>query len=91
MVKPKSQFVVNAAHRRGPPQYPPNPAYPNGVDSVLAAPNVPSCKAELPYPAPERLVWMVRCKRCGYSAAITAAGRPDDPKTVTVPCKRALQ
>ena len=30
-----------------------------------AAPGVPSCRAELPYPAPERLVWIVRCRRCG--------------------------
>lgn len=91
MVKPKSQFDIKATARRGPPQCPPNPAYPDGVDVQDAAPGVAACKVDLPYPAPERLVWSVRCKRCGYRVAVTAAGRPDDPRSVTVPCKAALQ
>lgn len=87
----KGQFDIKATARRGPPQCPPNPAYPDGVDVQDAAPGVPACKVDLPYPAPERLVWMVRCKRCGYRLAITAAGRPDDPRSATIPCKEALQ
>lgn len=91
MSKPVKQFVIKATNRRGPPQCPPNPAYPDGIDvgADHAEPG-PSCKAALPYPAPERLVWMVRCKRCGYRAAVTAAGRRDDPRSVTMPCKAAL-
>ena len=91
MSKPKGQFDIKPMLRRGPPQCPPNPDYPNGVDVQEAAPGVPSCRADLPYPAPERLVWQVRCRRCGFSLAITAAGRLDDPRSVTVPCKAALQ
>lgn len=87
----KPQFTVMATGRRGPPQRPPDPRYPEGMDLTEAAPGVPSCRAELPYPAPERLVWIVRCRRCGLSLAITAAGRADDPRSVTVPCRGKLQ
>lgn len=87
----KPQFDIKAINRRGPPQHPANPAYPNGMDVDRVMPGAASCRAELPYPAPERLVWRVRCRRCGYVLAITAAGRPDDPRSVTLPCKEALQ
>ena len=87
----KPQFAIKPTRRSGPPECPPNPAYPNGVDVQQAAPGVPSCRADLPYPAPERLVWQVRCRRCGYTLAVTAAGRPDDPRSVTVPCREKLQ
>ena len=85
------QFTIKATHLNGPPQQPSDPRYPDGVDVQSAAPGLPSCKADLPYPAPERLVWSIRCKRCGYRAGVTAAGRPDDPRSVTLPCKRPLQ
>lgn len=66
----------------------PNPAFPNGVDIVMhATPDAPSCKVAIPYPAPECGVWIVACSRCGLRAGVTAAGRPDDPKSLTVPCK----
>lgn len=87
----KPQFDIKPTLRRGPPQHPANAAYPNGVDVQEAAPGVPSCRVDLPYPAPERLVWSVRCRRCGFTLAITAAGRADDPRTVTVPCREKLQ
>lgn len=91
MSRVHEQFSVKATRRRGPPQCLPDPAYPDGIDVEATAPGVPSCKVNLPYPAPERLVWSVRCRRCGYTAAVTAAGRPDDPRSVTLPCKRPLQ
>jgi hypothetical protein len=87
----KPQFDIKPTRRRGPPKCAPDPAYPAGVGLQGAAPGVPSCRADLPYPAPERLVWQVRCRRCGYAVAITAAGRPDDPRSVTVPCREKLQ
>jgi C4-type Zn-finger protein len=42
---------------------------------------------ELPYPAKRCGLFLVICDKCGYSAAITTAGRPDDPRKVTLPCK----
>lgn len=63
----------------------PNPDYPGGIKVNLAGDGI-GCEKALPYPAPECGVWLVRCERCGASAAITAAGRTDDPKQVTLPC-----
>lgn len=66
----------------------PNPAYPNGID-VVTEPGKegPRCKTDLPYPAPECGLHSVRCAKCGTSVMVTAAGRIDDPKSVTIPCK----
>jgi len=87
----KPQFTVRAMHRNGPPTCRPNPAYPNGIDVRETAPGVQSCRAELPYPAPERLIWSVRCRLCGRTLMLTAAGRADDPRSVTIPCRDKLQ
>lgn len=85
------QFSIKATDRRGPPRCPSNPAYPAGKHIQLASPGVPSCSTEIPYPADECLTWIIRCKRCGLAVAITAAGRPDDPRSLTVSCKARLQ
>ena len=71
---------------RGKAQCPPNPDYPNGV--AVPAPNgVPvSCKVELPYPAPECGHHKIECLTCGFILVVTAAGRPDDPISVRLPC-----
>ena len=69
---------------RGKAQCPPNPAYPDGID--LDTGSKPSCRAELPYPAPECGTWLARCALCGVAVACTAAGRPDDPRSITLPC-----
>jgi hypothetical protein len=71
------------------PQCEPNPAYPNGMDVDLRSSKSvrASCVADLPYPAARCGVYLVVCEKCGYSVAITTAGRPDDPRKVTLPCK----
>ena len=69
------------------PQCPPNPNYPNGMDIDSAKGAVKSCKTDLPYPAKRCGVYIVKCLNCGYTAAITTAGRVDDPRSVTLPCK----
>jgi len=70
-------------------QCPPNPQYPNGKPIDLANGGFPTCKVDLPYPAPECGVWVVECDRCDASVGITAAGRVDDPLCVTIACKKA--
>ena len=45
------------------------------------------CCMNLPYPAPRCGVYVIICRKCGFKAVITIAGRPDDPRTVTLPCK----
>ena len=70
------------------PQGEPNPAYPNGMEVDLRNGKArPGCVAELPYPAKRCGFYLVVCDKCGYSLVITTAGRPDDPRKVTLPCK----
>lgn len=73
---------------RGKAQCPPDPSYPNGIALDCSDGRSPSCTVFLPYPAPECGVWLVRCHDCSMSVAVTAAGRPDDPTSVTVACVR---
>jgi hypothetical protein len=65
----------------------PNPAYPDGVDADCSRGAERSCTAQLPYPAEGIGMHIVECTECGFRAAITAAGRADDPRSVTIPCK----
>ena len=86
MSKPPIQVQWRSAYRKA--KCPPNPAYPDGIDIVMTKDGEAACSIALPYPAPECGLWLVSCPRCGFSAAITAAGRPDDPRSAQVPCKR---
>lgn len=72
---------------RGVARCAPNPDYPNGIALYCAKPGEMACKVSLPYPAHECGVWIVRCKSCPMAVAVTAAGRPDDPISVTMPCQ----
>lgn len=67
------------------PQCPPNPDHPSGID-VDTSGGAPSCSTTLPYPAKRCGYFVVECRVCGYRAAVTTAGRPDDPRSVTVAC-----
>ena len=70
------------------PQEKPDPAFPDGIRINLApSPLVKTCSRHVPYPAPRCGQYAIKCNRCGFSALITVAGRPDDPKSVTLPCK----
>lgn len=72
-----------------PPTQPPNPDYPNGVSVDFArAGDAKTCTTALVCPAPSRGYWLITCEACDYRSVVTAAGRPDDPCRVTVPCKR---
>lgn len=75
----------------GKAQCPPDPDFPNGkpveIAFLPAEGDVSVCdEIELQHPAPERGLWVIECAVCGRKAAITAAGRPDDPSTVRVSC-----
>jgi hypothetical protein len=69
------------------PQCAPNPDFPDGVDVDVTMGQRPACRSTLPYPAARCGFYVVTCKRCGYRAAITTAGRPDDPRSVMIPCQ----
>jgi len=70
------------------PRNPPDPAYPDGIDlSVARRGEWPVCRVELPYPAQSIGHWVVTCQACGMTVGATAAGRRDDPRSITMPCK----
>lgn len=64
-----------------------NPAYPNGMTVDLAGDADCGCSIELPYPAKRCGLYVIKCSECNYTCGITTAGRPDDPRWVTVPCQ----
>lgn len=81
-------FKIEWIDRGREPQCPPNPAYPDGIDLDGAQElGVPTCKTALPYPAKRCGLYYVECKICGSNALITTAGRPDDPRSVCIPCQ----
>ncbi len=75
------------ASGRGKAQCPSDPKFPSGIAVDASHPGRPSCLFALPYPAPECGHFVVRCELCDMSAAITAAGRPDDPVSVRMECR----
>lgn len=75
------EFIASG---RGKAQFPPDPKYPNG--RAIQSGGTPACTVKLPYPAPECGCFIVKCAVCQTTMAVTAAGRPDDPISVTVPC-----
>jgi hypothetical protein len=71
---------------RGKAQCAPDPAYPHGQEICLEANVSPKCVVALPYPAPECGVFFIKCTACKMTVVVTAAGRPDDPISVEIPC-----
>ena len=74
------------------PQCPPDPRYPTGIDVDAVAwagmdPATQSCRTELPYPAKRCGHYEVTCSLCDMRVIVTTAGRPDDPKSIRLPCK----
>jgi hypothetical protein len=83
VIEKKIEFVPSG---RGKAQCPPDAAYPHGK-AIPPLPGIAdTCLVELPYPAPECGVWKVECLKCGCTAMVTAAGRPDDPISFYMPC-----
>lgn len=72
------------------PTQPPHKEWPSGVGLDTSRDAEFKCVVLLSYPAPRIGNYEVRCQLCGYAAMVTTAGRIDDPKTLTVPCKPRL-
>lgn len=69
------------------PRVAPNPSYPDGIDLDLTNGKRPMCEVSLPYPARRIGTYVVACTTCGLRAGCTTAGRPDDPRSIRLPCK----
>ena len=72
------------------PQCAPNPQYPTGIDLDMSNGAVARCKTTVPYPARRCGYYTLVCRQCKIAVAVTTAGRPDDPRSVIVPCKKPL-
>lgn len=68
------------------PKCQPDPEYPTGKDVGCVEDGQKSCKVDLPYPAKRCGVFIVECETCKVRVAVTTAGRPDDPRSLTMPC-----
>lgn len=84
---PAQQFDIDWHDSGREPQVKPNPAYPTGIDVVGVKPGELGCRVALPYPARRCGAYKVVCKLCGYRLILSTAGRPDDPRSVSVPCR----
>ncbi|MBR0883890.1 hypothetical protein ACVMGC_000966 [Bradyrhizobium barranii subsp. barranii] len=88
--KPEPLLHVHWVDRGYEPKHPPNPQYPDGVDVDLTGGDrlARNCKTSMPYPAKRVGYFVVTCGKCHFKTIITTAGRPDDPRSVRLPCKR---
>ena len=81
-----SALIVTWLDGETEPKCAPNPDYPNGIDVDGSNGAKETRKTALPYPAKRCGVYMIRCPICGIKVIVTTAGRPDDPRSVTMPC-----
>ena len=80
-------FKIEWIDKKREPVVAPDPRYPLGVDvDGVTDPKKPRCKTALPYPAKRCGTYLIVCTDCGFSAAVTTAGRPDDPRSFETNC-----
>jgi hypothetical protein len=82
----KNQFEILWVDSGVMPQCPPRPEYPDGVDIDASRGQFLACVTPLDYPAPRVGYYQIKCRICGRNLAVTTAGRPDDPRSIKVPC-----
>lgn len=82
------KFEIRWFTRGGPPKGKPNPAFPKGVDLDISEGAERACSTPLPYPTGHKSIgtWEVHCLTCGRRAMVTAASRPDDPRSLKIAC-----
>lgn len=83
----KDQFTITWADSGHYPKVKPDPDYPEGRDMNGVPEGQTGCRVPLPYPAKRIGSYTVVCKLCGFRLFLTTAGRPDDPRSVTIPCE----
>ena len=83
----QGQFAIRWIDSGREPKCPPDPNFPNGKDCDLSNGKV-HCKVNVPHPTPRCGYWFLKCERCGSATLATTAGRPDDPRSFMIACKR---
>ena len=89
--KGASMLTVNWIDFKQEPRSAPDRFYPDGMDVNIAGKAKRTCFTELPYPAARCGVYIIDCDTCGLRTGVTTAGRPDDPRSVTVACRAVKQ
>ena len=84
-------FDVTWVDRKCDARCSPNPEWPAGIRLDMTRHGEGGCLYVLPYPAPRCGLYLITCRECGVAAAVTAAGRADDPVSVKLPCDKAKQ
>ena len=85
-----AQFKISWHDAGREPQCQPNPAFPDGMDVDGSDEAKVTCWTALPYPARRCGHYLVECLICGLRVTLTTAGRPDDPRSLTMPCRAVL-
>ncbi len=86
-----NQFDIEFNQTGGKAKHKPNPNYPKGIDVDVSQGAKSTCTTPVGYPAKCIGFWSIECRVCRQKAAVTAAGRADDPRSVKLPCKIATQ
>lgn len=68
------------------PKCAPDPAFPAGMDIDLSKGARITCQTMLAYPAKRCGAYVISCDNCRQRVALTTAGRPDDPRVITLGC-----
>lgn len=87
----ESAFKIEWIDAGREPQCAPNPDYPDGIDVDYSGGAKSACTVKIDYPAKRCGHYTIKCQRCGSSLVCSTAGRPDDPRSVKLPCKELLQ
>jgi hypothetical protein len=82
----QNRFIVEWFDLQVQATEPANPEFPDGIKIDVSLGAMLTCNIGLKYPAPGVGRYHIACRECGRTAAITTAGRADDPKSVRFPC-----
>jgi hypothetical protein len=69
------------------PKCAPDPAFPDGKDVDASNGERLTCSIDLQHPTPRCGYYVVECDTCDFVVVVTTAGRPDDPRSVMLPCQ----
>lgn len=83
----ESRFLVDWCDGHRESTYPADAGYPNGTAIDVALDATRACRLELPYPAARCGLWVITCRQCAFSIALSTSGRADDPRSARLPCR----
>jgi hypothetical protein len=83
-------FIIKYIDRGSRPKVAADPNFPDGKHVDCGA--RPACWVDLPYMTKVNVgCWLVECVTCGANCMLTMASRPDDPRSLMLPCARRVR